>query len=230
MITQDLFLKALNNNKAVRPQDMELLTAWFALPGRAASAEQVVAVTGAKRASLIVNNLGKRIAAFLEVDAGTGASVVALDEKNEAGEAVWVMREELSQAMVAHGSVAGETAQEAAAPAEAAPEKVAEPVKTEEKAAPAPVVSEPEVSVEVVESSLAEALVEFDVQSIRKAYPNTPAAQRLLKPAMVNALVAARPMNARAYQRLIPAELRKSVSAQEAKMFLNKVLGILKAH
>ncbi|KEQ18564.1 hypothetical protein [Endozoicomonas numazuensis] len=223
MITQDLFLKALNNNKAVRPQDMELLTTWFALPGRAVSAEQVVAVTGAKRASLIVNNLGKRVAAFLEVDAGTGASVVALDEKNEAGEAVWVMREELSQALLTHGSVAAEAVQE-----EVAPVVKAEPVKAEVKAAP--VVSESEVVVEVVDSPLAKALVEFDVQFIRKAYPNTPAGQRLLKPAMVNALVTTRPVNARAYQRKIPAELRKSVNTQEVKMFLNKVLGILKAH
>ncbi|MGI9283087.1 MAG: hypothetical protein ACR2PX_26115 [Endozoicomonas sp.] len=231
MITQDLFLKALNNNKAVRPQDMELLTVWFTLSGRAASAEQVVAVTGAKRASLIINNLGKRIAAFLEVDAGTGASVVALDDKNEAGEAVWVMREELSQALVAHGSVTAETAQKVSAPvAEVEPVKAEVPVKTEAKEAA--VVSKPKVAVdvEVVNSPLAEALVEFDAQSIRKAYPNTPADQRLLKPAMVNALVAKRPSNARAYQRQIPAELRKSVSTQEVKIFLNKVLGILKAH
>ncbi|WOG28182.1 hypothetical protein [Endozoicomonas sp. 8E] len=225
MITQNLFLKALNNNKAVRPQDMELLTAWFSLPGRAASAEQVIALTGAKRASMIVNNLGKRIAGFLEVDAGSGASVVAVDGKNGAGEAVWVMREELSQALVAQGSVTSEDVQAEVA---VEPVKTEEPVKVEVKVAP--VVSEPEVVVEVADSPLAEALVEFDVQSIRKAYPSTPASQRLLKSAMVNALVANRPVNTRAYQRMIPAELRKSVSSQEAKMFLNKVLAILKTH
>ncbi|WP_257254449.1 MULTISPECIES: hypothetical protein [unclassified Endozoicomonas] len=218
MITQDSFQKALNNNKAVRPQDIELLTAWFSLPGRAASAEHVIALTGAKRASLIINNLGKRIAGFLEIDAGTGASVVALDEKNEAGEAVWVMCEELSRALTANGLIASEDARLEAGDAE--------PVIAEAKVAN--VVAEPEVVIEVVSSPLAEALIEFDVQSIRKTYPSTPAGQRLLKPAMVNALVASRPANARAYQRMIPAELRKSVSPQEAKMFLNKVLGILK--
>ena len=216
MVTQESFLKALNNNKAVRPQDMELLTAWHQEEGRSMTAERVMEVTGAKRASLIVNNLGKRIATFLEVDAGTGASVVAEEAIN-----AWIMRNELAAALEANGSVA--------APEAAAKEATPAPVEVEKQAAP--VVKEAIEKVEELvaeEGSLEATLLAFDQNTIRAIYPNTPAAQRLLKPAMIKALVEKRPYNVRAYQRVIAAELRKSVSTQEAKMFLSQVLNLLK--
>lgn len=225
MITKDSFLKALSNNKAVRPQDMELLVTWYALPGRAATAEQIVEATGAKRASLIVNNLGKRIAAFLEAEAEAGFSVVALEGTTEGNEAAWIMHEELAQALVEHGAVAGEIK------AEAPVEAVAAEVVVEEKAVEAAVVAEEpaeEVVEAVEEGSLKAKLIEFDQQVIRAAYPGTASEKRLLNPAMINVLVELRPANKRVFQRVVPASLRKEISSQESKMFLNQVLTILR--
>ncbi len=210
LITQESFLKALNN-KAVRPQDMELLTVWHQEEGCSMTAERVMEVTGAKRASLIVNNLGKRIASFLEVDAGTGASVVAIEGDNK-----WVMKEELASALTANGTA--EESNSAETTVKAAP--VVKP--SSEKAEPV------EKQVAEEEGSLEAVLMSFDKDTIRLAYPNTPADQRLLNPAMIKALLEKRPANTRVYQRVISAELRKSVSVQESKMFLAKVLVLLK--
>lgn len=226
MISKELFLKALGNNKAVRPQDLELLTAWFTFPERAVTAEQVMEVTGGKRASLIVNNLGKRIAGFLEIEPeGTAGSVVALE--GCVGEAAaWIMRAELAAALVESGAVAGETA----APAE---DKVQEEV-TEievaevivEKAAAA---AEPEQEYEEAEAgSLKAVLIEFDQKIVRAAYPGTPATNRLLNPEMISALISALPANKRAYQRVISASLRKKINTQESNRFLQPVLNLLK--
>lgn len=218
MITQESFLKALNNNKAVRPQDMELLTAWHQEEGRSMTANRVMEVTGAKRASLIVNNLGKRIAGFLEVDAGIGASVIAEEADN-----AWVMKSELAGAL-SELNGAGSSNADTAKVAPKAEKKAAAPEaspKTEK-------VEEPVEELVVEEGSLEAILVAFDQETIRKAYPNTPASQRLLKPAMIRALAEKRPANARTYQRVIPAELRKDISTQETKMFLAQVLKLLK--
>ncbi|MCW7551441.1 hypothetical protein NX722_02040 [Endozoicomonas gorgoniicola] len=197
MISKEFFLKALSNNKAVRTQDMDLLTAWFDFPERAVTAEQVAEVTGAKRASLIVNNLGKRIASFLEIEPeGTAASILALE--GTVGEApVWIMRDELAAALVESGAVA-------AAPAEAKPGY--------EEAEP---------------GSLKAVLIEYDQKVVRAAYPQTPVANRLLNPEMINALISELPANKRVYQRAIPAGLRKKVSTQEANRFLQPILKLL---
>ncbi|MRI31372.1 hypothetical protein EOPP23_00015 [Endozoicomonas sp. OPT23] len=192
---------------------MELLTAWHQETGHSMTADRVMEVTGAKRASLIVNNLGKRIAGFLEVDAGTGASVIA-----EETDSAWMMKPELAEAMSVFNGVESSTAKVATKAEAKFEKKVSAPKAAEE------VIEE----LVVAEGSLESALVAFDKETIQKAYPNTPAGQRLLKPAMIKALVETRPANVRTYQRVIAADLRKSVSVQESKMFLNKVLGLLK--
>ncbi|MET4693436.1 hypothetical protein [Endozoicomonas lisbonensis] len=223
MISKEFFLKALGNNKAVRTQDMELLTAWFAFPERAVTAEQVAEVTGAKRASLIVNNLGKRIASFLDIEPeGTAASILALE--GTVGEAsAWIMRDELAAALVESGAVATVTAnleetrnEEEVAEIDIVVEKAATPAETEleyEEAEP---------------GSLKAVLIEYDQKVVRAAYPQTPLANRLLNPEMINALVSELPANKRVYQRAISAELRKKVSSQEANRFLQPVLKLLK--
>ncbi|UYM17159.1 hypothetical protein [Endozoicomonas euniceicola] len=223
MTSKELFLKALGNNKAVRTQDMDLLTAWFAFPEHAVTAEQVAEITGAKRASLIVNNLGKRIASFLEIEPeGTAASILALE--GAVGEAsAWVMRDELVAALVESGAVAAATVspedtknEEGVAKIDIVVEKAATPAK-------------PEVDHEAAEpGSLKAVLIEYDQKVVRAAYPQTPVANRLLNPEMINALINELPANKRVYQRAISAELRKKVSTQEANRFLQPVLKLLK--
>ena len=217
MITQEQFLKALNNNKAVRPQDMELLVSWYKCTNHTISAEKVIEVTGAKRASLIINNLGKRVAGFLEVEAA-GAAVIA----DEAGADNWTIKNELAQAMVAHGVVS------ASAEVAAQPIENAQPVEKAVKAAVAAVEEAVEETFEPEAGSLDAVLAEFDRTTIRAAYPTTPAQSRLLQPEVIQILTARRPTNNRDYQRVIPAALRKSISTQETKRFLTSVFNILK--
>ena len=227
MISKEFFLKALGNNKAVRTQDMDLLTAWFAFPERAVTAEQVAEVTGAKRASLIVNNLGKRIASFLEIEPeGTAASILALE--GTVGEAsAWIMRDELAAALAESGAVVAATTnpEETGPEATSNEEEVAEiEIVVEKAAAPA----EAELEYEEAEpDSLKAVLIEYDQKVVRAAYPQTPLANRLLNPEMINALVSELPANKRVYQRAIPAGLRKKVSTQEANRFLQPVLKLL---
>ena len=205
MITKDLFVKALTNSKAVRSQDMELLNVWANLPERALTAEKVIEVTGAKRASLIVNNMGKRIAAFLEVEVeGAAFSAIAL-KGSVADEAAWIMRNELAAAMGSKSSEETVEAENAAVEAEDAVEYEA-----------------------AEEGSLKARLIEFDQKVVRAAYPNTRIENRLLNPGMINALVSCQPVNKSLYLREIPSELRTKVNPQESKRFLNKVLNILK--
>ena len=219
MITKDLFAKALTNSKAVRPQDMELLNVWATLPERALTAEKVIEVTGAKRASLIVNNMGKRIAAFLEVEVeveveGTASSVIAQESS-----AAWIMHDELAAAL-------GNESSEEVIEVETATAETAETAEAIEKVAAE--TAETVEYEEAEEGSLKARLIEFDKNVVRAAYPNTRIENRLLNPGMVNALVAAQPVNKSLYHREVPSELRTRVNPQEAKMFLNKVLNILK--
>ena len=212
LISKKLFLTALENNKAVRAQDKELLATWLALPERTISAEQVIEVTGAKRASLLINNLGKRIATFLNIEpeAGNGAALIA-DEQSSGDDSVWVMNQELAAAL--------SNTDEAEAPkAPASAPKTATPVAKPET-----------VSAQADVNGPAQArLVEFEEQTIRPVYPDTPVQNRLLSPEMINALASRLPASKRAYQRLIPAELRKKVNSQESNRFLQQVLGLLK--
>ena len=201
MITKDLFVKALANSKAVRPQDMELLNVWVSLPERALIAEKVIEVTGAKRASLIVNNMGKRIATFLNVEVEGAASSIIAQEGTVADKAAWFMHDELVAALNNENSeevVEVETA--------------AETVEYEE----------------AEEGSLKARLIEFDKNVVRAAYPKTRIENRLLNPDMINALVTIQPVNKSLYLREVPSELRTRVNPQEAKMFLNRILNLLK--
>ncbi|AMO55488.1 hypothetical protein [Endozoicomonas montiporae] len=236
MISKELFLKALGNNKAVRAQDMELLTAWFALPERAATAEQVVEVTGAKRASLIINNLGKRIAGFLEVEPeGSAASVIAL-EGSVGEEPAWVLREEMAAALIESGSVATteetpvqETPVQETTVHEASVQKNTVEVEVVVEKAATPETAEPNHE-DAEPGSLKAVLIEYDQTVVRAAYPQTPAANRLLSPEMIDALISNLPASKRVYQRVISAELRKKVSTQESNRFLQPVLKLLQAN
>ena len=214
LINKDSFLKALSNSKAVRAQDMKLLVAWSALPNRTVTAEQVMEITGAKRAAMIVNNLSKRIAGLLEIEleAGNASSVIALE--GSVGEsAAWIMHDELAAAL--SNEISSEPAE--------APVEV-EIVVTQTDVA-ARTTAEYE---EAKDGSLKAALIEFDQRVVRVAFPKTPVENRLLNPEMINTLITKLPANRRIYQRVIDSSLRTKVNSQESRMFLNQVLDILK--
>lgn len=67
----------------------------------------------------------------------------------------------------------------------------------------------------------------FGSTIINKQFPNTPKDRRLLRPAMIEALVEHEPVSSSEFVELIPEYLRRSTEPKEAKAFLNQVLDIV---
>ncbi|WP_193222345.1 DUF4011 domain-containing anti-phage protein Hhe [Alkalilimnicola sp. S0819] len=77
------------------------------------------------------------------------------------------------------------------------------------------------------EAGLADRLHAFDVEVIRKELPDTPEAERLLRPAMLEAFVEYRPTSKSEFLELIPPYLRQSTSTIEGRGYLGRVLAII---
>lgn len=77
------------------------------------------------------------------------------------------------------------------------------------------------------ESSLRDRLEAFGASIITKRLPDTPKERRLLRPAMIEALVEHEPVSSSEFVELIPEYLRKSTEPKEAKLFLSQVLEIV---
>ncbi|MDY6929754.1 MAG: DUF4011 domain-containing anti-phage protein Hhe [Pseudomonadota bacterium] len=77
------------------------------------------------------------------------------------------------------------------------------------------------------ESGLKERLEVFGATIIHKQFPDTPKERRLLRPAMIEALVEHEPVSSSEFVELIPEYLRKSTEPQEARAFLSQVLEIV---
>jgi len=78
------------------------------------------------------------------------------------------------------------------------------------------------------ELGLKEKLIEFDKEVIRRAMPNTPDNQRLLRPAMLEAMLEYRPTSKSEFLEYIPGYLRQSTAAAEGQ-YLEQVLEIINA-
>jgi superfamily I DNA and/or RNA helicase len=78
------------------------------------------------------------------------------------------------------------------------------------------------------EKGLREKLIEFDKGVIRKALPDILNSQRLLRPAMLEALLEYRPISKAEFLELIPPYLRQSTNASEGR-FLDEILEIINA-
>ena len=76
-------------------------------------------------------------------------------------------------------------------------------------------------------SDLRARLEAFADTIIAKRFPNTPKDRRLLRPAMIEALVEHEPVNSSEFVELIPEYLRKSTEPKEAKAYLAQVLEIV---
>ena len=75
---------------------------------------------------------------------------------------------------------------------------------------------------------LKEKLIAFDRDVIRKALPDTPDNQRLLRPAMLEAFIEYMPVDKTEFLEFIPSYLRQATYSVEGK-FLEGVLGIISA-
>jgi superfamily I DNA and/or RNA helicase/very-short-patch-repair endonuclease len=75
---------------------------------------------------------------------------------------------------------------------------------------------------------LKEKLIAFDRDVIRKALPDTPDNQRLLRPAMLEAFIEYMPVDKTEFLEFIPSYLRQATYSVEGK-FLESVLGIISA-
>jgi len=78
------------------------------------------------------------------------------------------------------------------------------------------------------EIGLKERLIEFEMEVIRKSLPNTPDNRRLLRPAMLEAMVEFTPTSKSQFLEYIPNYLRQSTEATEGK-YLEQVLQIINA-
>ncbi len=78
------------------------------------------------------------------------------------------------------------------------------------------------------EKELREKLAEFDREVIRRAIPDTPDNQRLLRPAMLEALLEYEPTSKSEFLELIPGYLRQSTAANEGQ-FIEQVLELINA-
>lgn len=76
-------------------------------------------------------------------------------------------------------------------------------------------------------SDLRARLEAFADTIIAKNFPNTPKERRLLRPAMIEALVEHEPVTSSEFVELIPEYLRKSTEPKEAKTYLAQVLEIV---
>ncbi len=79
------------------------------------------------------------------------------------------------------------------------------------------------------DGSLKERLIAFDMKVIRKALPDTPEHQRLLRPEMIEALLEHLPLDKSEFLELIPPYLRHSTKANEGK-YLDGVLAIINSN
>ncbi len=70
-------------------------------------------------------------------------------------------------------------------------------------------------------------LLEFDRVTIRKKFPDTPDNERLLRPAILEALLKYKPTSKSEFHEYIPGYLRQSTSLKEAKQHLEQVLNII---
>ncbi len=77
------------------------------------------------------------------------------------------------------------------------------------------------------ESGLRNRLEAFGSTIIAKQFPGTPKDRRLLRPALIEALVEHEPVSSSEFVELIPEYLRRSTEPKEAKVFLNQVLDIV---
>jgi len=77
------------------------------------------------------------------------------------------------------------------------------------------------------DSDLREKLEVFASTVIANQFPDTPKERRLLRPAMIEALVEHEPVSSSEFVELIPEYLRKSTEPQEARLYLNQVLDII---
>jgi len=77
--------------------------------------------------------------------------------------------------------------------------------------------------------TLKEKLVNFDTNVIRKEFPGVPQEKRLLRPAMVEALLHERPMDLLEFQSTVAAYLRDETDGREGR-FLKEVLRIIAEH
>jgi very-short-patch-repair endonuclease len=113
------------------------------------------------------------------------------------------------------------------------PETVAEELETEREEIE-DIIKEVERSaaqVEVTafaERDLKEQLIQFDREVIRKERPDTPAAKRLLRPAMLEALIAYTPTSKAEFFESIPSYIREGTEASEGK-YLDKVFDMINA-
>jgi hypothetical protein len=76
--------------------------------------------------------------------------------------------------------------------------------------------------------SLKERLVRFDNEIIRKEFPETPENKRLLRPAMLEALLAYKPTSKVEFLEMIPSYLRQATKGAEGK-YLEWVFDIINA-
>lgn len=76
--------------------------------------------------------------------------------------------------------------------------------------------------------SLREKLIRFDLEVIRKEFPDTPDNKRLLRPSMVEALIEFTPTNKSEFLETIPSYIRQATKACEGK-FLESVFEIINA-
>jgi len=76
-------------------------------------------------------------------------------------------------------------------------------------------------------SDLRARLEAFAETIIAKQFPNTPKDRRLLRPAMIEALVEHEPVTSSEFVELIPEYLRKSTEPKEAKMYLAQALEVV---
>lgn len=79
------------------------------------------------------------------------------------------------------------------------------------------------------EIGLKEKLIEFNRTVIRIELPNTLPNQRLLRPAMREALLKHKPTSKSEFLKSIPDYLRQSTAAEEAHQYLDQVLKIIKS-
>ena len=77
-------------------------------------------------------------------------------------------------------------------------------------------------------ASLKDRLMHFDREVIRKALPETPDNKRLLRPAMIEALLEYMPTSKSEFLEMIPSYLRKATEADEGR-YLDQVFEIINA-
>jgi hypothetical protein len=71
-------------------------------------------------------------------------------------------------------------------------------------------------------------LVKFDHEVIRRDFPETPENKRLLRPAMLEALLAYKPTSKVEFLEMIPSYLRQATEGAEGKV-LERVFDIINA-